>query len=116
MMDSETKRPRQAIKRTIQKTYKKLQQRGPKTIQHQNRSKRSNEFHLTNNGNFTKLQGTIKTSLKQGLNPDGCVLNLSKHSFSKDTHKLLNKNLSIYPSLVYTVKTNSMANFKTCTV
>ena len=37
----------------------------------QNRSNRSNEFHPTNNGNFTKLQRTIKTSLKQRHDPDG---------------------------------------------
>ena len=70
----------------------------PKTIKHQNRSNRSNEFHSTNNGNFTKLQRTIKTSLKQRHDPDGCVINLSKHSFSKDTYKLLNKNLSFIPT------------------
>ena len=70
----------------------------PKTIKHQNRTNRSNEFHSTNNGNFTKLQRTIKTSLKQRHDPDGCVINLSKHSFSKDTYKLLNKNLSFIPT------------------
>ena len=29
----------------------------------------------TNNGNFTKLQRTTKTSLKQRHKPDGCVIN-----------------------------------------
>ena len=59
---------------------------------------RSNEFHRTNNGNFIKLQRTIKTSLKQRHDPDGCMINLSKHSFSKDTYKLLNKNSSFIPT------------------
>ena len=31
--------------------------------------------------------------------PDGCVVNLSKHPFSKDTYKLLTKNLSFIPTL-----------------
>ena len=48
-----------------------------------------------------------KEQLKHCLNkvvvskqrPDGCVVNLSKHSFSKDTYKLLTKNLSFIPTL-----------------
>ena len=79
----------------FKKPARGLQQRGPKTIQHQNRS---NEFHSTNNGNFRKLQRTIKTKLKQRHDPHGCVINLSKHPFSKDTYKLLNKNLSFIPN------------------
>ena len=55
-------------------------------------------YIYTNNGNLTKLQQTIKTSLKQRHNPDGCVINLSKYSFSKDTFKFLNKNLSFIPT------------------
>ena len=36
--------------------------------------------------------------LKQRHDPHGCVINLSKHPFSKDTCKLLNKNLSFIPN------------------
>ena len=78
----------------LKKPARALQQRGLKSIQHQSRSNRSNEFHSTKIVNFTKLRRTIKTSLKQRHDQDGRVINLSKHSFSKDTFKLINNNLS----------------------
>ena len=81
----------------FKKPARGFQQPGPNTIQHLNRSNRSNEFHSTNNGNLTKLQRTIKT-FKQRCDPDGCVINLSKHFFSKGRYKLLNKNLSFIPT------------------
>ena len=111
MMNSETKRPRQTIKMTIQKSCMRPPTTGAKTTQHQNRSNRSNEFHSTHNGNFRKKQHTIKTSLRH--NPDGCVINLSKHSFSKGTYKLLSKNLSFTPLVIYSTSklNNELQNF-----
>ena len=115
MMNSETKRPRQTIKMTNQKSCMRPPTTEAKTTRHQNRSNRSNEFHSKSSGNSRKKQ-TIKTSFKQRHNPDGCMINLSKHSFSKGTYKLLSKNLSFIPPLVYTVKANSITNFKTSTI
>ena len=73
MMNSETNSARKTIKMTIKKTCI----RPPTTKQ-----KQQNEFHSTNNGILTKVQRTIKTSLKQRHYPDRCVINLSKHPFS----------------------------------
>ena len=113
MMNSETKRARQTIKMANQKSCMRPPATQAKTTRHQNRSNRSNEFHSKSNGNFRKKQQTIKTSFKQRHNPDGCVINLSKHSFSKGTYKLLSKNLSFTPLVIYSTSklNNELQNF-----
>ena len=50
------------------------------------------------NANTFKLQRTITNALRYKSNLSGNVINLSKHSFSFDTYKLLNKNLHFIPT------------------
>ena len=43
------------------------------------------------------MQRAIKSKIRYKSDPSGQVINLSKHSFSLDTFKLLNKNLNFVP-------------------
>ena len=73
-----------------------LRLRRPYSNQH--RSINSTEFRTRNNANTFKLQRTITNALRYKSDPSGNVVNLSKHSFSFDTYKLLNKNLNFIPT------------------
>lgn len=53
-----------------------------------------NVFYSANNGNFARLQREIKKSVQHWHGPDRNVINLTNHSFSRDTFNLLNKNLN----------------------
>ena len=64
----------------------------------QHRSVKGTEFRTRNNANTFKLQRTITNALRYKSDPSGNVVNLSKHSFSFDTYKLLNKNLNFIPT------------------
>ena len=64
----------------------------------QHRSVKCTEFCPRNNANTFKLQRTITNALRYKSDPSGNVANLSKHSFSFDTHKLLNKSLYSIPT------------------
>ena len=50
------------------------------------------------NGNAIGIQRAIKSKIRYKSDPSGHVINLSKHSFSLDTFKLLNKNLNFVPT------------------
>ena len=71
-----------------------LHSTGPATTPNKQQSNESNEFHSANNGNFARLQQEIKKSVRHRHNPDRNLINLTNHSFSRDTFKLLNKNLN----------------------
>ena len=67
--------------------------RRPYSNQHQ--SVKGTEFHT----NYTfKLQQTITNTLIYKSDPSGNAVNLSKHSLSFDTYKLLDKNLNFIPT------------------
>ena len=68
----------------------------PGNKQHRN-NKRTN-LYPTNNGNAIGIQRAIKSKIRYKSDPSGHVINLSKHSFSLDTFKLLNKNLNFVPT------------------
>ena len=72
-----------------------LRLRRPYSNQH--RSVKGTEFRTRNNGNTFKLQRTITNALRYKSDPSGNV-NLSKHSFSFNTYKLLDKNLNFIPT------------------
>ena len=55
-------------------------------------------LYPANNGNTIGIQQTIKSKIINKSDPSGHVINLSKHSFSLDTFKLLNKNLDFVPT------------------
>ena len=73
-----------------------LRLRRPYSNQH--RSVKGTEFRSRNNANTSKLQRPITNVLSYKSDPSGNVVNLSKHSFSFDTYKLLNKNLNFIPT------------------
>ena len=50
------------------------------------------------NANAIGIQRAIKSKIRYKSEPSGHVINLSKHSFSLDTFKLLNKNLDFVPT------------------
>ena len=56
------------------------------------------EFRSRNNANTFRIQRTTTNALRYKSDPSGNVLNLSKHWFSFDTYKLLNKNLNLIPT------------------
>ena len=45
-----------------------------------------------------RLQREIKKSVRHRHDPDRNVINLTNHFFSRDTFKLLNKNLNFIPT------------------
>ena len=55
-------------------------------------------LYPTNNGDTIGIQRAIKSKIRYKSDPSGKVINLSKHSFSLDTFKLLNKNLNFVPT------------------
>ena len=71
-----------------EKTYQSknsLQIRGPN---------QGNNFYRTNSANSIGIQRKNKNMLECKSDPFGNILNLSKHYFSLNTYKLLNKNLN----------------------
>ena len=56
-------------------------------------------LYPTNNGNTIDIQRAIKNKIRCKSHPSGNVVNLSKHSFSSYTLKLLNKNLNFVHTL-----------------
>ena len=70
---------------TTHKPKNGLQIRGPN---------QGNNFYRTDNANFISIQRKIKNMLECKSDPFGNILNLSKHYFSLNTYKLLNKNLN----------------------
>ena len=69
-----------------------------RSYSNQHRSVKGTKFHARNNAHTFKLQRTITNALRYKSDPSGNVVNLSKHSFSFDTYKLLNKNLNFIPT------------------
>ena len=55
-------------------------------------------LYPANNGNTIGIQQTIKSKIINKSDPSGHVINLSKHSFSLNIFKLLNKNLNFVPT------------------
>ena len=51
-----------------------------------------------NHENFGNLRKTIEKSIKYQSDPNGNIINLTKHSFTKTEYKLLNKNLNFIPT------------------
>ena len=68
----------------------------PGNKQHRN-NKRTN-LYPANNGNAIGIQQAIKSKIRYKSDPSGHVINLSKHSFSLNIFKLLNKNLNFVPT------------------
>ena len=64
----------------------------------QHRNNKCTYLYPTNNGNAIGIQRAIKSKIRYKSDPSGHVINLSKHSFSLDTFKLLNKNLNFVPT------------------
>ena len=58
------------------------------------------------------VQETITNALRYKSDPSGNVVNLSQHSFSFYTYKLLNKILISYPLRKDIMKTNSLRIYK----
>ena len=56
------------------------------------------QLHRINHGNFVKLRRTIENTTGFQSDPSGKVINLSKERFTKETFKLLNKNLNFIPT------------------
>ena len=73
-----------------------LQIRGANRNQHRNN--KGNDFYGTNNEKPIGKQQQKKNMLEYSSHPFGNILNLSKHSFSLNTYKLLNKNLNFVPA------------------
>ena len=44
----------------------------------------------------TLIRKAISKTIQQRSGPNGNIINLSKHSFTKEQYNLLNKNLKIY--------------------
>ena len=64
----------------------------------QHRNNKCTYLYPTNNGNAIGIQRAIKSKIRYKSDPSGHVINLSKHLFSLDTFKLLNKNLNFVPT------------------
>ena len=58
------------------------------------------------NQNTIRIQSAVKDAIRYRSDPSGKVITLSKYSFSKATHKLLNKNLNFVPAPKNTTKMN----------
>ena len=56
------------------------------------------QFHRTNYENFVKLRRTIENTTGLQSYTAGQLINLSKKQFTKETFKLLNKNLNFVPT------------------
>ena len=63
-----------------------------------NTDNKGNDFYRTNNENSIDIQRKIKNMLEYRSDTFGNILNLSKHSFSLNTFRLLNKNLNFVPT------------------
>ena len=55
-------------------------------------------IHRRNYENFENLRETIEKSIRHQSDPNGNIINLTKHSFTKAEYKLLNKNLNFIPT------------------
>ena len=64
----------------------------------QHRNNTCTYLYPKNNGNAIGMQRAIKSKIRYKSDPLWHVINLSKHSFSLDTFKLLNKNLNFVPT------------------
>ena len=64
----------------------------------QHRNNKCTYFYPLNIGNTIGIQRAIKSKIRYKSDPSGKVINLSKHSLSLDTVKLLNKNLNFLPT------------------
>ena len=61
---------------------------------------------------LSNFSQTIENALRRKSDPSGNVVNLSKHSFSSDTYKLLNGNLNfVHTSKRYTQLSSDLQNF-----
>ena len=61
---------------------------------------------------LSNFSQTIENALRRKSDPSGNVANLSKHSFSSDTYKLLNRNLNfVHTSKRYTQLSSDLQNF-----
>ena len=65
--------------------------------QQTNQIKKRSRIYSKNYGNIVNLRKTISRAARYRDDPDGNVINLSKHSFTKKQFKLLNKNLNFCP-------------------
>ena len=62
----------------------------------------SNKFYQRNNAKTKNLWQNIQSTARFKSDPIGSVVNLSNKKFTKDTFKLLNKNLNFIPTLKQT--------------
>ena len=75
-------------------TYLHARRPGPK----RHRNNKSTYLYLKSSGNTSGIQQTFKNKIRYKSDPFGKDLNLSKHSFSSDTFKLLNEILNVVPT------------------
>ena len=64
----------------------------------QHRNNKSTYLYLKSSGNTSGIPQTFKNKIRYKSDPFGKDLNLSKHSFSSDTFKLLNEILNVVPT------------------
>ena len=53
-------------------------------------------IHRRNHENFGNLQKTLEKSIRHQSNPNGKIINLTKHSFTKAEYKLFLKKIKLY--------------------
>ena len=110
----ELKQQKQNRSNTEAKTHKETNSssENSKTTQHRKNTQEASEggqlekvellsvltFIKKNHENFGKLQKTIEKSLRHQSDPNGNIINLTKHLFTKTECKLLNKNLNFIPT------------------
>ena len=64
-------------------------------------NKKRSQIHSKSYGNIVSLRKTISRAARYRDDPDGNVINLSKHSFTKIQFKVLHKNLNFCPTPGY---------------
>ena len=57
----------------------------------------SNKVYTKHHANFIRIRKAISRTIQHRSDPNGNIINLSKHSFTKGQYDLLNKNLNFYP-------------------
>ena len=64
-------------------------------------NKTSNNVYTKHHANFTRIRKAISRTIQHRSDPNGNIINLSKHSFTKGQYDLLNKNLNFCPTPEY---------------
>lgn len=93
------KKNHKMLKKTKPRHIKKLEKapRFRRSTPEQNKlhNHEDNAFYSTKYKNFARLQRTIRKPVKYRHEPDGNVINISKHSFSRAKYTFLNMNLNL---------------------